>query len=349
MILLIILIVVGDLTNCYLFSVIISIFNTGRYLDDTINSLLNQTIGFKEIQIILINDGSTDNSEDICLKYKNLYKNNIIYDKITHQGVSKGRNLGLSYAKGLYINFLDSDDKWDSNAFEYINLNFNLYPEVDIISGRIKYFESKNNYHILDYKFKKTRLVNLTKEYNCIQLSSASCFFRKSSIKDEKFEEGILFGEDIRFITNILLIKPILCVVREAIYYYRKRADSTSAIQNTEENKYYYFSNIINVQQYLIDKSIKLYNDIMPFIQYFIAYETLFRIKSKAYQFLDFVDYKKYCKKIENILIKIDDKYILEQKVFPSWLLIFALSKKYNKDIRYDIAFKNESFIYLYF
>ena len=184
----------NSLTNCYIFSVIISIYNTGRYLDDTINSLLNQTIDFKEIQIILVNDGSKDNSESICLKYKNIYPDNIIYAKIPHQGVSKGRNVGLSYAQGLYINFLDSDDKWDSQALENINIYFNLYKDVDIISGRMKYFESKNNYHFLDYKFEKTRIVNLTEEYNCIQLSCSSCFFRKSSIEGRRFEEGILFG-----------------------------------------------------------------------------------------------------------------------------------------------------------
>ena len=56
--------------------------------------------------------------------------------------------------------------------------------------------------------------------------------------------------------------------------------------------------------------------------------------------------YKRYCKIIENLLKQIDDKYILEQKIFPSKLLIFALSKKYNKDIRYDINLINQSFIY---
>ena len=66
--------------NCYSFSVIMAIYNTGRYLDKSIGSLLNQTIGYKEIQIILINDGSTDNSEEICLKYQKLYSNNVISD-----------------------------------------------------------------------------------------------------------------------------------------------------------------------------------------------------------------------------------------------------------------------------
>lgn len=74
--------------------------------------------------------------------------------------MSKARNIGLNFAKGLYINFLDSDDKWDCQAFENAYLFFKFYKNIDIVSGRMKYFESNNNYHFLDYKFKKTRVVN---------------------------------------------------------------------------------------------------------------------------------------------------------------------------------------------
>ena len=88
--------------NDYLFSVIISIYNTARYLEDSIYSLLNQTIGYRKIQIILVNDGSTDYSENICLHFQKIFPNNIIYIKINHSGVSQARNIGLNHAKGLY-------------------------------------------------------------------------------------------------------------------------------------------------------------------------------------------------------------------------------------------------------
>ena len=104
--------------NSFQFSVIIPIFNTGRYLDDSIGSLINQSIDFSEIQVILVNDGSTDQTEEICLKYKQRFPKNIEYIKIEHNGVSKARNIGLDYANGTYINFLDPDDKWDYNAFK---------------------------------------------------------------------------------------------------------------------------------------------------------------------------------------------------------------------------------------
>ena len=276
-----------NLKSQYLFSVIISIYNTGRYLEETIKSLVHQTIGYSKIEIILVNDGSTDNTESICLKYKKLYENNIIYIKTSHNGVSFARNIGLKRAKGLYINFLDSDDKWDLKAFAYVNLFFNIYRNVDIVGCRIKYFDLLDRYHFLDYKFKRTRIVNLANEYNCIQLSASSSFFRRSSIKGSEFVKGIFSGEDVRFIANHLILNPLLGILKEAIYYYRKRTDSSSAIQNTEENSKFYVWTIQNVQLYIINQSIKIYNRILPFIQYFIAYELLFRIHSKAYKYLD--------------------------------------------------------------
>jgi len=294
----------------------------------------------------LINDGSTDNSENICLKYKEKYKENIIYCKISHSGVSIARNIGLNYVKGLYVNFLDSDDKWEPEALKKVYLFYKMNKNIDLIGGRMKYFESRNDYHFLNYKFKSTRVINLNKDYDCIQLSAASCFFRFSSIKGKKFDEGIFYGEDIRFISNLLLIKPTIGLVREAIYLYRKRSDSSSAMQNTENNKDFYFMTIDLVQQYLIDKSILLYNKILPFIQFYIAYETLFRIKGLPFKFLDNDSYKNYCSVIENLLKQIEDKYILEQKIFPSRLLIFALSKKYNEDLRYNITLNNNIFLY---
>ncbi len=325
--------------KCYIFSVVISIFNTGKYLNESIGSLLNQSIGYDDIQIILVNDGSTDNSEEICLNFQKKYSNNIIYIKLENGGVSKARNVGLAAAKGEFINFLDSDDLWDYKAFEYILSFFQANNEINLVSGRLKFFEAKNNYHYLDYKFYKTRIVNVTEEYNCIQESASTTFFRFSYIKNKKFKEGIKSGEDVRFVNELLLINPLMGLVKEAIYFCRKRFETTSRTQTHNRDLDFYFSSINDVGQYLMNKSLKLYNITLPFIQYYIAYDILFRFESLSFKYLDSYNYEKYCQLIESVLKKIEDKYILEQKNFANAYKIIALSKKYNKDIRYDIHF----------
>ena len=123
-----------------------------------------------------------------------------MYINIEHSGVSKARNVGMNYDIGKYINFLDPDDKWESNAFKNILLYFKLNKDIDFVAGRLKFFEAKEKYHPLDYKYYKTRKVNLTLEYNCIQLSVSCCIFRNSLIKHNHFKEGVFSGEDARFV-----------------------------------------------------------------------------------------------------------------------------------------------------
>ena len=110
--------------SSFIISVITSVYNTQNYLTESIDSVISQTIGFsKNIQLILVNDGSTDGSEDICLTYQSHFPNNIIYIRKDHSGPSESRNIGLKYAKGKYINFLDSDDRLATDSCERV-VNF---------------------------------------------------------------------------------------------------------------------------------------------------------------------------------------------------------------------------------
>ena len=333
--------------NSFLFSVIISIYNTGKYLNDSIGSLLTQTIGFEEhIQVILVNDGSTDNSEEICLYYKNKYPENIIYVYKNNGGLSSARNTGLDYINGKYVNFLDPDDLWSKNTFQLAYYFFRLYPNIDIVAGRMKYFEADENYHPLDYKFYKSRVIDLLKEYDCIHLSVASSFFRKKSISRKKFVEGVISGEDTLFVNNLLLNKPFMGVIKTALYLYRKRTDGSSIVQNAKINDIFYFTTPKKVHFYLLNLSFSLFNKIQPFIQYYIAYDILFRMLSSTYKYINLPKYIKYCQIIIELLKKIEDKFILCQKNVKNVIKIYALSKKHNEDIRKYIYFENDKIKY---
>ena len=329
--------------NSYLFSVILPIYNSDRYLNDSIKSIMNQTIGFENIQIIFVNDGSLDESKNICLEYSKKYKN-IIYTEIKHSGVSKARNVGIKYAEGLYINFLDPDDTWDSNAFksayQFLDKNTNL----DIISGRIKYFELLNNYHPLDYKFKTSHIANLKEEYYSIQLSVSSSFFRASSIRAYTFNQEIGYGEDTLFINLILLKNPLIGYSNEIIYNYRIRSDGTSASQNYKYMDSYFFLSLNGVFLPLISLSNKIYNKTLSFIQYLMSHEILCRIMAPSYKYLNKKKYLEYKHIINNLLNKIEDKYIYEHRNINSRIKILALSKKYHKDLRENIEYEDEKF-----
>ena len=150
--------------NEFKFSVVIAAYNSDLWISKTINSLINQTIDFeKNIQIIIVNDASTDNTGQICQGFKAKYPKNIKY--IVNEenlGPSIARNIGLKHATGKYINFLDSDDYVSSTTFRSILNFFNKYgDETDLVSIPIYFFGEKKGEHILNFKYDKDKVVDL--------------------------------------------------------------------------------------------------------------------------------------------------------------------------------------------
>lgn len=115
------------------FSVVLTIFNKENVLDTCINSLINQTYKEDEIEIVLIDDGSSDNSPMICDYYEKRYSNIVAIHQI-NQGVAEARNAGLKAAKGEYITFIDADDYLDLTIFENLYKFINNQKVIDMIS-----------------------------------------------------------------------------------------------------------------------------------------------------------------------------------------------------------------------
>ena len=140
------------------FSIIIPVYNVEDYLEHCINSILHQS--FKDYEIILVNDGSTDKSGVICDKYANEYENiRVIHKK--NEGQSQARNVAIKDAKGEYIVFVDSDDWLIDRALENANKIIKEYNNPDIIINRIKsYYEETDSYVECEYRFDTNTMAN---------------------------------------------------------------------------------------------------------------------------------------------------------------------------------------------
>lgn len=325
----------------YKFSVVIPIYNVENYIEETIQSVINQTIGFEEnIQMILVNDGSPDNSEEICLEYKNKYPNNIIYVKQENAGVSAARNNGMNYIEGKYVNFLDSDDKWDLDAFEKVYEFFEKrYNKVDLISCRMKFFEAREDYHTLDYKFNKDRIIDIHEDYNCIQLHITSSFLKADILESYEFDTSLKFGEDAKFVSLVILNKQKYGVIRSTNLNYRKRHNCSSAIQNKDKSIEWYTTTTERYYKGLINYCLNNFGEVIPYIQYIIMYDLQWRLKTDIKGIIYGDVREKYIKDIKWILNYIDDHIIYNQRGMVIEYKTYALSLKYDRDIRQDFIY----------
>ena len=299
----------------YLFSVIMPIYNVEDYVEEAILSLVNQTIGFDKIQLIMINDGSPDNSEAICLKYKEMYPDNIVYQKIPNGGVSNARNTAFQYVDAKYLTFLDPDDKWEESSFENAYRFFEEhYDEIDVLAARIQFFEANENFHSLDYKFEKgTRVANLDdkEEWYSVQSTAATTFIRSDAVGDIRFDSRLKFGEDSTFINKIMLKKRKVGLICEALYLYRRRNLGDSAVNKQVMDKSFYINSLVYYHMELMRYCDELYGEIIPYVQSMVAYDLYWRIGHDYYlEVLDEQEQKDYLERVKLLLEKIDD-YIL--------------------------------------
>lgn len=258
----------------YFISCIIPIFNSEEFLRETIESVIKQNIGFEKIQLILINDGSIDNSEYICLDYVSRY-NNIEYHFQNNFGVSKARNFGLSFAKGEYISFLDADDLLEENFYN-VGVGFLEANNVDMVAYPIKKMVNNILKEVpFPPRFETERVIDVKKEYKLNQFSASSVLIRRNTIGNIKFNEKMHFSEDAEFIHKIVLKGLKYGVTNKSYYIYRKI--KTSATKSKLENLNWYYKDFQNI---IINYSIDNYGFVTKYTQYLCLYElTSFYIK----------------------------------------------------------------------
>lgn len=221
-------------------SVIMPIYNSEKYIDTAIKSVQAQS--YKNFELLLIDDGSTDKSGEIGRRYQNsdarvkyIYKDN--------GGVCSARNLGISIAQGEYISFIDNDDEYDpkylslltsiaeryqSDIIKCGRRNILITPELKVIKTQECGFPDTKHYSYKEFM----------QQYECIKKDGSfnsvwNGLYKASFIKDQKliFDEEIRHGnEDMIFNYQALKCKPDICVLKDVLYvHYYRMSHSTSS------------------------------------------------------------------------------------------------------------------------
>ena len=296
-----------DSSNCpKKVSVIVPVYNVEKYIDHCLDSLVNQTL--QEIEIIVVNDGSTDNSQNIIEKYANNYSHMVKVFSKENGGLSDARNYGICHAEGEYIGFVDSDDFVEPNMFE-IMYEKAIMTNADIIvcsfnhiydSGKIKHISIDNKFGAFDNDLKEMLVCAKPYAWNKIYRRA---FFINTGIS---YPKGQYF-EDSAVTYNLIYLAKHIEFINDPLYNYRyKRKDS---ITGTINKKFYDI--FLSCNSFLsFFKAQNAYEDYREELEYLCIIHIFARIKSLV-------------NSSDKMLINdfVDDSFNYLNTNFPNWRL----------------------------
>ena len=215
-------------------SVIVPVYNVEAYLERCVESILQQT--YAHFELILINDGSTDSSGQICDHLASQYENIKVYH-IENAGVSNARNMGIQLATGSWVTFIDSDDFVTqdylatlASAAEGLNVGFVIAPLHHIKNGIVTDLPSHSG---------KTELWSTEETMKELLMTTRTSFFpvaklfKRDLLADEKFNTNYHLAEDALFLTELLLKTRCSCVfIDKPVYFYDHREGSATTSVN---------------------------------------------------------------------------------------------------------------------
>lgn len=232
-------------------SVVIPCYNQGEFLEESINSVLNQT--FQDFEIIVVNDGSTEKKTIEILKKLNKPKTRIIHT--TNQKLASARNNGIKEAKGQYILPLDADDKIGPKYLELANEILDNNPSIGIVYCEAKFFGFKDEkWDLPSYEFPDILI------FNCI---FCSALFRKSDWeKVGGYNPNMIYGyEDWDFWLSLITLGVEVHRIDKILFYYRKHKHN-SMLSEMVNHKF------VLMKQQILENHKKLYAEHADFLAY---------------------------------------------------------------------------------
>lgn len=257
-------------------SIIVPCYNQAQYLDESLQSVLNQT--YTDWECIIVNDGSTDTTEQVAKQWE-ARDSRFIYLHKENGGVSSARNLGIKTVTADFILTLDADDKYEATFLEKAMLVLVNNPEIGIVSSWGRYFTGDKQLHVF-----KSTASSVTDFLFHNGVNNGSSLFRKACWEqvngyDENHENGY---EDWEFYLRVTALGWKVHSIAEVLFFYRQSNSSRSAGMNKKHNE---------TQKYIYLKNKEIYcANYETLIDQFLKVSDL--EKAEMNKFRDTIDYK---------------------------------------------------------
>jgi len=320
-----------------LVSIIVPIYNANKYLIKCVGSILAQTL--KDIEIILVNDGSKDDSLEICNQFSKSDHRIIIIDK-KNEGVSQARNVGIDKAKGEYISFVDADDWIEPNMYE------NMYNKLKSTNSKVcicnGYRQKGNEMTEIKVLVQSDQIQQISAEYIIGQIIGENRWgnrdsslahrgvyfylYKRDQIGKIRFNRELPMGEDLLFNINVLGKTQEICI--DEGYYYHYIWNTSSSTQEYE-NKFWNVLKkmIVDIEKALEDIQLKevLRDRFNIFLIEHVRNATLNEYKAKNKRTVDKIkEIKNVCK---DPLVQQTIAYELKKKLQMRYKLLLLLLK----------------------
>ena len=181
------------------FSVVIPLYNKENFIENTIQSLLNQT--FSDFEVLVVNDCSTDTSEQLVARFDDP-RINIIQHSV-NKGLSASRNTGIKSANANYIAFLDADDLWKPSFLEKIDVLINQYPEASLFATKYEVLHKKNRIVTHDFKLKNFTKHGIIKNFFESNLNQSIYYPSCLCVKKMVFEDVGYYNEEVNYSEDV--------------------------------------------------------------------------------------------------------------------------------------------------
>jgi len=340
----------------YMITIVTAVYNTAPFLREMVDSIVEQELDglrkfltndkevnseqdyYKNIwELILVDDGSTDSSVEICDEYSEKYANITVIHK-ENGGVSSARNAGIAAAKGKYINFADSDDKLSNNVLvDCLTFFEKHYKEITLVTFPNKFFDAQNGDHWTNTRFSGgTRIIDSETEWDKPLYFTNSTIFKTEDIKGKiKFDSSLINGEDTKFLHEVYYRGfPRMGAVHTCTYWYRRRsAGEQSAIQMSQDDPKCYLGYINNMLGWLINAASESYGKVPKYVQNTVMGQLQWKLRQdgkgkKGRLILGDVLYDEYRNAIKNILENIDYDVIVRQPQIYREHIFWAMQTK---------------------
>lgn len=313
-------------------SVIIPAYNVGHYLPQAVESVVKQSYGFQNIELIIMNDASADDTSEIMHKLKDMYPSIVLVDNSVNRGVSAVRNDALKVFTGEYVTFLDGDDYYTENYLANL-LKAMQDKDVNFARAQHLFFGKRDGEHITNkyYDKQNTKVVDLD-NFNMENAFINGVLFKKSFVGNVTFSENQKTSEDVKFLWEILNKNHDykMALVHNAYYMYRKREEGGSAIDTRDENISSFGDRFINVYEYLFDDAEKNNNGVIPAsLQTTALYDIgwTLRVQNFPGEESELVRFKNSIKRLIN---RMDLKTFVKMETFDKWRLDTMLGFRSN-------------------